>query len=482
MEDKAVHEGHRVFREGSGTRRRVNASARIGLGMSRMEAGIPDRAIEELEAAATRWLGTGGTRRSSCWRTLTSAANEFGPALQVLSKLEPMQPNNTLIHNLKAAAFMWPGRNRAGRASGVRAGPANRSGLFPGSGQLWRSSTCRRVTQLLRANATTPFSRRTRNTLPSMLALADIASRTPGQEKEVLDWINRAKQASPGSPAPLLAELDYLRRTGQTDQARRRRPRTQGVAPEPIRTSYSSSARRCSPWVRRPTQLPSTTSGPRCSPIPLAQLQLAHAQIGGSVPAGRGEDPARRAPTQTGLSRRTDRSGGGRAEPRQRYDEATVVAKRVQYDLPQAPLGYVLEGDVLMATKQFVPAAALYEKALRARQESAGRNEALQRLSEAGKSEQGEAWLKDWLKEQPDDLTTRRTLAYAAMQRGKYPVAIDQYRQVLRARAKRYGRPQQHRPRSAQGQGRHGIGLCEAGVPTEARRPGDRRHARPDSG
>ena len=404
-----------------------NASARIGLGMSRVETGETDRAIEELEAAAALG-GTGGIRADFVLAISHLRHKQYGQALQVISKLEPMQSNNTLIYNLKGAAYMGQGEMAKARAEFERALQIDPS-FFPAAANMAQ----------LDLQAGNPAVARTRyeavlakdkKHVPAMLALADIASRAPGQEKEVLDWFNRAKAASPGTPAPLLAELDYFRRTGQTAKAiasalelkalRPINPDLHLVVGQAL-LALGQKSEAVALYSERAALLPDS---------PVAQLQLAHAQMAAQYPLAAAKtlrDALRMKPDY-----RDAQVALVAAEVAQnRYDEATQIAKRVQYDLPNAPLGYVLEGDVLMAAKRFAPAAALYEKAYARGKSPLIATMLFNAWSKAGKPEQGEVWLKDWLKEHPDDLTMRRTLAYAAMQREKYPLAIEQYRQVL---------------------------------------------------
>jgi len=86
-----------------------------------------------------------------------------------------------------------------------------------------------------------------------------------------------------------------------------------------------------------------------------------------------------------------------------------------------------LEGDIRMAEKKFIEAAALYEKAY-----GLGKNGALAMKihaaqTQAGKPEEGEARVKQWLKENPEDLTVRFYLADAYLKASKYPAAIEEY-------------------------------------------------------
>ena len=115
---------------------------------------------------------------------------------------------------------------------------------------------------------------------------------------------------------------------------------------------------------------------------------------------------------------------------------ALQVAREVQTDMPKATLGYVLEGDVLVAGKKYAQAAVLYEKAYTMRKSGLVATKLYDAWVEAGKPEQGEARIKGWLAEQPGDIATRRHLAYSRMQRGKYALAIEEYRLVLERQPK----------------------------------------------
>jgi putative PEP-CTERM system TPR-repeat lipoprotein len=113
-------------------------------------------------------------------------------------------------------------------------------------------------------------------------------------------------------------------------------------------------------------------------------------------------------------------------------DEALKIAQQVQSQVVQLPAGYVLEGDIRMAEKKFIEAAALYEKAY-----GLGKNGALAMKihaaqTQAGKPEEGEARVKQWLKENPEDLTVRFYLADAYLKASKYPAAIEEYAGLLK--------------------------------------------------
>ena len=70
-----------------------------------------------------------------------------------------------------------------------------------------------------RASATKTCFKKTRTMPWRCWRWADLTSRSRGPEAEVLDWIQRAKVASPDSTTPFRAEIDHYRRNGQLDKA-----------------------------------------------------------------------------------------------------------------------------------------------------------------------------------------------------------------------------------------------------------------------
>ena len=116
----------------------------------------------------------------------------------------------------------------------------------------------------------------------------------------------------------------------------------------------------------------------------------------------------------------------------QKYPAAMKIAQQVQKQAAKSPLGFVLEGDVLMAEKKFPQAAKAYETAY-----GMGKNGALAiklhaAYTQAGKPQEAEARLAQWLKESPEDAMVRLYAADASLKSGKYKNAIEQYEWLLR--------------------------------------------------
>jgi putative PEP-CTERM system TPR-repeat lipoprotein len=115
-----------------------------------------------------------------------------------------------------------------------------------------------------------------------------------------------------------------------------------------------------------------------------------------------------------------------------RQPNALLLAYEIQKENPKGPLGYRMEGDALLARKDFLPAAAAFQKA--AMLEPSGalfiRIHQAQRGAPGGKA--SDAALRNWLERHPDDVEVRLYLADAMSDAGEYRDAVDQYFEVLK--------------------------------------------------
>jgi len=408
-----------------------NAATRISLGLSRMAMGANDRAMADLEAASA--LGTGGARADITLATIHIQRKEFDQALKVIAKLEKTQPNNAVLYNMKATAYAGKGDTAQARAQYERAlqiaptflpAASNLAQLDLQAGNV--AAARKRYESVLEKD---------KKQVPAMLALADVISRTRGPEKDVLDWIQKAKAAAPDAKEPVRAEIEHYRRTGQLDKAlaiaieqKKVRPGDPEVLEVVGKLLIAKGLARDAVAVYgdRAVLLPNS---------PEAQLDFANAQLHAKDPLG-----------ASNTLRKVLRLKPGYPEAQallvsaelaqDRAVRALQVAREVQTDLPKAPLGYVLEGDVLMATKKPAQAAVLYEKGYAVRKSGLVAIKVHDAWYEAGKPEIAEARIKEWLAANPDDITTRRHLAYARLLRGKYAGAVEQYKIVLERQPK----------------------------------------------
>jgi putative PEP-CTERM system TPR-repeat lipoprotein len=115
-----------------------------------------------------------------------------------------------------------------------------------------------------------------------------------------------------------------------------------------------------------------------------------------------------------------------------RPGEALRLAEEETRRQPRSAVGPLLEGDVLMAQKQFAQAAKAYERgfALHPSVDLLSRwHKALVLAGDEGKAD---SVLQGWLKEHPNDVATRMYFAESLSQRKQTKTAIEQYELALK--------------------------------------------------
>jgi putative PEP-CTERM system TPR-repeat lipoprotein len=114
-----------------------------------------------------------------------------------------------------------------------------------------------------------------------------------------------------------------------------------------------------------------------------------------------------------------------------RFPEAMKIAQQVQKQAAKSPLGFVLEGDVLMAEKKFPQAAKAYETAYGIGKSGLLAIKMHAAYAQAGKPDEAERRLAQWLKQSPDDAAVRLYAADVSLKSGTYQNAIEHYEWLL---------------------------------------------------
>jgi putative PEP-CTERM system TPR-repeat lipoprotein len=114
------------------------------------------------------------------------------------------------------------------------------------------------------------------------------------------------------------------------------------------------------------------------------------------------------------------------------YDEALKLARQLQKDNPKLATGYAVEGDALMAQKQYAAAASAYEKAFARHASGTLAVKWHAALSQSGRTKEANERMAKWLREHPDDTAARLQLADTLTATRQYQPALEQYESVLR--------------------------------------------------
>jgi cellulose synthase operon protein C len=111
--------------------------------------------------------------------------------------------------------------------------------------------------------------------------------------------------------------------------------------------------------------------------------------------------------------------------------KALAIARTVQTQRPADAAGFLLEGEIEAAMRNFSPAAVAFRKAL----DKAPSTEIAKRLHLAllggGNTAEADRWAEQWRRKHPDDTSFVVHVADAAMVRGELDAAERLYREVL---------------------------------------------------
>lgn len=117
-----------------------------------------------------------------------------------------------------------------------------------------------------------------------------------------------------------------------------------------------------------------------------------------------------------------------------RWQTATELAREVRRQRPGKAVGYLLEGDVLLARKHYAEAAELYRQGLPLEEGGKAVAKLHRALILAGRRDQAERSLDDWLAAHPDDLAVLLYRADVALAGGRASVARADLERVQRLR------------------------------------------------
>jgi len=403
-----------------------HAGARTGLGLSRIAAGEKDRGYGDLAAAGE--LDTSGYRADMLLVISQLQRKNFDQAAKAAAILEKKQPDNPLTHNLKAVISIGKNDIPAARKSLERALELQPS-YVPAANNLARLDLQDGNPKAARARLQSILDKDNAN-VEALLALARLAPSIAATQKEEFDWLERARMASPSSLQPQLMLARLHVRTGNPKKGLEFALVAQANNPEnpdvldvlgQVQMAAGDKQQALSTYGKLVKLQPKS---------PEALLRFATAQ------AENGEAAAAAATLTKALSLKADFIDAHEALARleiraKRYADALQIAHRIQRQEKKSPRGFVIEGDVLLAQKQFEQAILAYKTAAGLGGTGVLAIKLHEALRLAGKPEAAAESLARRLKDFPEDHTTRMYAAELALAAQQHKTAMEHYEWIL---------------------------------------------------
>lgn len=401
-----------------------------GLGMSRLAAGDKERALDDLEKASGMESRVG---LSDNILLITYMQNgQYDQALAVIDRMEKKQPKNAYLQNLRGVVFISKKDFASARRSLEQCLVSDPT-YFPAASNLASLDLMDKKPDAARGRYEAILAKDKGN-VRAMLALADLATLS-GKPQDAVDWLGKAVKADPKALEPQKALAAQYLRMGQPMSAL---PVAQGaVAAQPkdpealdllgqTQLAAGEKGNAVSTYKRLTDMLPQS---------PAAHLKLAQALAANGNPAESRKSVLKVLQLQPGhldaqvLLASLDLGAGN-------YASGLKTARQIQTEHPQSAQGFLLEGDLLSAQKQFGAAAKAYEQGYSKAPTAYAFIRLHQALDRAGDAQSARARLEQWLKDHPTDTSVRVYLAQSLIQKGKVKEAATQYETVLRMEPK----------------------------------------------
>jgi len=265
----------------------------------------------------------------------------------------------------------------------------------------------------------------------AMIGLAGIAAAT-SQEAEYVAWLEKAAKAGPSAARPRVLLANYYLQKNEVQKALALAREAQTANPNNFQTLDVLGTAQIVAGEKENAAITYAKAAKLFPKSPVAHYKLATAQ------AATNNVAALRASLKNALALKPDYLDAqillASAElGASRYVEALNIAQQIQKQHPKSVSGFVLQGDILMAQKQFAPALKAYEKASAINNNGLIAVKMYKALGAAGNVKEADARLVQWLKDQPGDVNARAYLAATYVMARQNKQAIEQYQLLLQA-------------------------------------------------
>jgi putative PEP-CTERM system TPR-repeat lipoprotein len=402
-----------------------NAALHTAMAMSKLGQGDSRSAIADLEMATQLDSQSG---RAGVMLALTHLQlGEFDKALEAVESLQSEQPDNPLFHNLKGGVYLGKKDLVKARASFNQA-LSLQSDYFPAISNLARID----LQENNPDNARKHFLgllKQDKKHIRAMNALANIET-SQGNNDAATTWLERSHRENPDElQAALQLGAHYLR-VNEPKKSLALAKKLLGAhsdnlsVTELLARAYLANDDKDAAlenFQKLAARLPDSAP---------AKLQLAQ------VHAAMGDHKAASKSLKKALTIQPGYLDAMLAQVRlaaqtNRPEEALRISREIQKQHEKLPVGFEMEGDLLMGQKDAGAAASAYEQALAKQKNSQLLIKLHAALSQGGKEKQADTRINQWLKENPTDTVTRTYLAGAYLAKQQYDLAVKQYQAVL---------------------------------------------------
>ncbi|MES2537875.1 MAG: XrtA/PEP-CTERM system TPR-repeat protein PrsT [Pseudomonadota bacterium] len=401
------------------------ANIHTALALSKLAQGENARAVAELELATT--LDPKPAQAGVLLVMTHLRLKEFDKAIAAANTLEKTHPKNPVVQNLKGGAYLGKGNAAQARASFEKA-LAMEPTYFPALSNLAQldmqekkpADAKKRFEALLAVD---------KKNVNAMTALANLAA-SQGRKEEATTWLERASTENPNELRPALQLAAHYLSLGEKQKGLALAQKLQTANPDNVDAlDLLAQAKLANDDKTGALESYKRLAGlSPTSPIPHFRMAAVHMTMQNAGAAAEALKTSLSIKpdfidAQVALSMLEVRNGN--------LDQAMVIARQIQKQNAKLPVGFEIEGNVLMMQKKPALAVKSYEQAFAVSKTAPVMIKLHDALQQSGKEKDADARLAQWMKEQPKDTTVRMYLATKALLKKQNKIAIDQYLAVL---------------------------------------------------
>jgi putative PEP-CTERM system TPR-repeat lipoprotein len=353
--------------------------------------------------------------------------NEFDKALSAVKALEKEHPENPLIQNLKGGIYLNKKDMTNARASFEKA-LAIQPTYFPAAANLAQLDLQDNKPDVAKKRFEAILQKDKKN-IQAMSALASLVL-SQGKNQEATEWLERAMRENPNVLQPAVLLGSHYLRIGEKQKALALAKELRGSHPkEPAALELLAQAQFAS--NDKAGALESYNRLAALQPeSPLAQFNIASIHMAMQNPSAASDA------LKKSLAIKPDYLAAQLAQlaveaDQNNYEKAIALAHEIQKQHKGSPAGYTAEGDLLLKQKKSALAAKAYEQAFAISKNPALLIKLHASLNQAGESKEATPRLLQWLKEHPNDSSTRMYLAEFYLMNGQAKSAIEQYKVIV---------------------------------------------------
>jgi putative PEP-CTERM system TPR-repeat lipoprotein len=382
--------------------------------------------VSELELAAS--LDPKSAQASMALVQTEMSLKHYDKALAAAQALEQQQPDNPQVHNMKGAVYLVMGDTANARAAFEKA-VALQPTFFPAVTNLARLDLQDKKPEAAKQRFEKVLEK-DKNNYGAMAALGELALLQKHPE-EATSWFEKGSNANPEAVAPAIKLGTHYLHTNQAPKAltlARKFLVANPTNPDLLELQGQAQVATKDPSAALDTYSKLVNVLPKSA---AAQLRLAGVHMLLKNDAAAADDlkravelqpeflPARMA--QIELALRTGHP-----------DDALARARQLQKLNDKQPMGYAVEGDVMLAQNKPLEALPAYEKALSLSKSPEMLVKIMQTMTMAGKGKEADARATQWLKEHPNDAMVAMFLADRNLASKNYKPAIALLEGVLK--------------------------------------------------